>query len=162
MFLAHRLPFLLRLQARVGAQELVTDSLGRFSDVEALLARAGPGRDLLDDLARLVGDSRAAAHEARLTIDALAPLVSALPATEELRASLRSGNDLADKALSLLREARAMAPEDPERAFSLLEAHAERMLRRVVLWLGLLGATMILLFWGGYYVVRRLTAGSLR
>jgi hypothetical protein len=161
MFLAHRLPFVLRLQARVGAQEVMTDSLGRFSDVEQLLRQAGVGRDLLGDVARLLDGSRTAAQEARLTLDALAPLVAALPPTDELRAALSSGNDLAEKALTLLREARALAPDDPERTLVMLEAHADRMLRRVVLWLGLLGAALILLFWGGYYAVRRLTAGSL-
>lgn len=160
MFLAHRLPFLVRLQARVGAQELMTDSLERFSDVERLLENAGLGRDVLDDVARLIDDLRGAAYEARRTLDTLAPLVDALPPAEELKGALDAGNDLADKALMLVREARAMAPDDLERSLTLLEARAQGMLRRVVLWLGLLGAALILLFWGGYYVVRRSTAGS--
>lgn len=162
MFLAHRLPFLLRLQARVGAQEVMTDSLGRFSDVETLLKDAGLRRDVLDDVARLVDDLRGAAYEARLTLNAFAPLVGALPPTDGLKSALDSSNELADKALMLVREARAMAPDDLERSLAMLEAHAEGMLRRVVLWLGLLGAALILLFWGGYYAVRRLTAGSSR
>src|SRR5687768_10621554 len=54
------------------------------------------------------------------------------------------------QASTLLREARAMTPDDPGRALGLLETSADRVLRRAVLWLGLLGAVLILLFWGGY------------
>jgi hypothetical protein len=38
-FLVHRLPFLIRLQARLGVQETLSDSMTRLPDVEALIKR---------------------------------------------------------------------------------------------------------------------------
>ena len=160
VFLAHRLPFLMRLQARVGAEELITDSLGRLEDVDALVEQVAGGRQILTDVAHLLEASRIAAREARSTLEALTPMVSSLPPLEDLQATLASGNQLTDKALTLLRETRALAPDDPEQMLLLVEARAESLLRRMVWYFGLLGAALIFMFWGGYFAVRRLTSNT--
>jgi hypothetical protein len=157
MFLAHRLPFLMRLQARVGAGELVADSLGQLGSVEALLERATEGREVLPEISELTRELVEVAREARLTIEAAKPLLGSVPARDDIRSTLDASNQLADKGLSLLREARALAPADGAHMVALIEERADHLLRRALWMFGLLGGGWVVLFWGGYYTVQRLT-----
>ncbi|HEY8945407.1 MAG TPA: hypothetical protein VIM73_14150 [Polyangiaceae bacterium] len=162
MFLAHRMPFLLRLQTRLGAQEVLSDSVQNLGTQiggwEQALDYAEQSRPLVQDLSQLTHDSLGAAREARLALEALEPLLRALPPVGELKETLETSHRLADKSLAMLRELRALAPEDPERALTRLEARADRWMRRLMLHLAGLGGALIVLFWGGYYVVRRASA----
>ena len=189
MFLALRMPFLLRLQGRVGAKEMINDGvtflgaqetlLGR---TEALLARTeelvlrsselvtrtdrlGPMLAQLDALTR---QADAATHEAQLlaqSLDTLVtrfePLLSARKGpsgetTTGLEAVLGSTNQLSERTLGVLKEARVLMPSGPDdERWLFVQSELDRTARRWMAYLALVGIVWTTFLWGGYYLVRR-------
>ena len=172
MFLAQRMPFLARAQARLGVQETVSDTLDRMGEVEAMFDRVPEARHLVGDLAQLISDAKGAAREARLVLVEAEPLfaivagrspgdeASGTPDHPPLLQALATAERLTDKNVTLLRELRSLAPEDPDRMLDAIEHRGDRVVRRWIGYLVLLGAAWALLFWGGYFIVKRLTADS--
>ena len=163
-FVAHRLPFLIRLQARLGVQETIDDSLARFDNVKTLLDDAPDVRPVLADLVELTSNAAAAAHEGRMLMAATDPQLERLTEADGLElvlgmnATLQSANRLADRSLLLMREARGSLPSDPERSLAQIEQRVDSVLRRWVVYLLIVGFGWAVFFWAGYAVVKRLTS----
>lgn len=163
MFLTNRMPFLIRVQARLGAQEMMDDALVRMNDVDALLDRTHELEPVVNDLATLAGRAESAAREARELVAALDPLVTyaTQPSTEPgasgesgLSHALRTSDRLLDKATTLLDRSEKLAA-GAERPLQLARDQADRMVRRWIGYLVILGAAWSVFFWGGYYLVKR-------
>lgn len=163
MFLTNRMPFLIRLQARLGAQEMTDDAFVRLNDVDALLSRTKDLQPLVNDLAVLVARAESAAREARELVKELDPLVTyATQPSAEPGASGRSGLEraldtsdrLLDKANILLNRSEKLAA-GAKGPLQLASEQADRMVRRWIAYLLILGAAWSVLFWGGYYLVKR-------
>jgi len=152
IFLANRFPNLIRLQARLGAQDVISDSIEHAKAVAPALDKIPDPRPVVQDLTKLAAESRAAAEETRLTVEALKPF---LGDPRVVQSTLDSSNRLAGTSLELVREVRALTPRDAEALTTTVEKQIDRMARRIVAYLGLLGAACAGLFWGGYYLVRR-------
>jgi hypothetical protein len=163
-FVAHRLPFLIRLQARIGVQETLDDSLARLDNVKALLGDMPEVRPMLTDLVELTSSARAAAHEGRMLMAAADPQLQRLTEADGrelvlgMNATLQSANRLADRSLLLMREARGSLPSDPERSLAQIEQRVDSVLRRWVVYLLIVGFGWAVFFWSGYAVVKRLTS----
>jgi hypothetical protein len=159
MFLAQREPFLIRLQARLGVSEIVSDSLTDLSGMEGLLSRALDAQPLLAELSGVLEKSRALAIESRETaraaqgtLEALLPVLGRIPSQGDLQRTLGSVNQLVAGSSGLLNDLRATS----DTQLRSIEQRFDRLLRRCVFYLAALGAVWALLFWGGYYAAKRL------
>jgi hypothetical protein len=166
MFLAHRMPFLIRAQARLGAQEMMDDAFSRVDDVDALLSRTSELHPMVNDLAVLAERTESTVRETRDLLAALDPLVTyaTRPSTEAgaagrtgLSHALDTSNQLLDKTNALLDRTEKLAA-GADRPLQRASEQADRMVRRWVAYLVILGAAWSLFFWGGYYLVKRRTA----
>jgi hypothetical protein len=162
MFLVHRMPFLLRFQARLGLLQLIQDGLAALG-AEGMLAHAKDLQPLLGDVSTLAATADEAAKDGRALLDSLRPLLALGRDGEELRVErlVASATHLVEETRAELGELggleRVLSSADrlTGRASALLEGvRAER--RRAVLWVALLGAFLVSLFWGGYVVAHRL------
>jgi hypothetical protein len=174
LFLANRLPSLIRMQARLGVMETIDDSLRKFQDVNALVGAAPKIRPLVGDASQLATNTTAAAHESRMLFETLEPLLRSLqiirPHGEEaklpptIEASkferlLDTSNQLADRSLVLTREVRSLVDsESAAHAANQLSARADVLMRKWLGYLVALGAAWALFFWGGYYLAKRAVA----
>ena len=161
MFIAQRMPFLLRWQAKIAAQEVTDEVLSALSQTDGPLRQAN---DLAAQSARALGDAHA-------LVDVLQPLFQPRNGRKELRVErlLDQTSRVLDRSLELVREL-----DGVERALS----SAERVTGRSEVLLkdmrGLLpagedplgallrgglfyGAALTALFCGSYVVASRLT-----
>jgi hypothetical protein len=172
-FVAHRMPFLIRLQARIGVQETLGDSLSRLGNVEALMTEVPAMRPLVADLSELTSNAGATAHEARLLLAAVEPLIERFaPADGGARGAadvekvsgvtdaLEAANQLTEHSLELVRELRTAMPDDPERTVAAIERRVDRNVRRWVGYALLIGLGWAVFFWSGYVVAKRITGSA--
>ncbi|HEY6878147.1 MAG TPA: hypothetical protein VI299_09005 [Polyangiales bacterium] len=174
LFLAQRAPALLRVQARLGARELLADGLQRLAGPQALLEQ-GEGllkrtealRPLVQDLQTLSSGFGRTIEEARtLTVEMreLAKVTEPLLVTrvaddgdastgiEQLVASTHA---LSESAGHTIAQARLLA----QAAGVLTEGEGERLdrlLRKWTLYAVVLSVLFSGVFWSGYFVVSRL------
>ena len=170
LFLAQRMPFLIRLQARISAQEIVDEGLAAFTQSDAPLQKA---TDLATRAAQALGDARA-------LVEVLGPVFQpgegeALP-VERLLArtsqvlddshkvlreldgverALSSADRVTDRSTTLVKEVRGLLPAgegDP----------IDALMRGGLLYGSALGVLVVSLFWGGYVVANRLTRAERR
>jgi hypothetical protein len=153
VFLAQRMPFLIRFQARLGARELVNDAFARMgSPSSEMLAQF---HDLQPAVKDLVVQSGNAAHEARLLARDIKPLV---PSAQELRKiddTIGRANDLTVHANQLVGQVRELTPKDSKGTFELARRGVDDAMKRGLVYLTLLGLAWSAVWWGGYYVVKR-------
>lgn len=161
-FVAHRMPFLIRWQARIGVQETLSDSLARLDDVDALLRQVEAMRPMLEDVVSLTHNATAAVRETRALAEVVEPHLQRLTSSKGPREGrdpaklLDSASRLTEQSLSLVRELRGAMPGDPARTIAALEQRLDRVLRRWILYI-LMGAfAWTAFFWCAYFLVRRL------
>lgn len=167
VFMSHRMPFLVRLQARLGASEITTDALHRVDGMKALVDEIPELRPLATELQALTHDSKATLVEAQLALRALKPILEQLPPVlaqippqAELQTTIGAARLLTEQTGALIGQARALLPAKPGEILPSVTAAADRTVRRWALYLVLIGAAWSLFFWGGYYVFKRLTTES--
>jgi hypothetical protein len=176
LFVAHRMPFLVRMQARVGAQDIFNDTLLGLENVQALVEDVPELRPFLQELASLVTESRGAAHEGRLLVAAATPLLdrlvgpggaaspglpdageSSFGASQEGRPTdaLSRLERITERTHLMMHEARKALPDDPEAVATLVERRTDRLVRRFALYLLAVGLGWAAVFWAGYALVKR-------
>jgi hypothetical protein len=163
MFLATRLPFLIRLHVRVGMQETLSDTLARLDNVQALMDEVPELRPLITESSSLLAEATQAARETQGLANSFLPYLDWLGERTadgkprvSLNQTLASANQLTGTSLEIVRELRAAAPKDSGAMLQKLEQRTDRLARKLMLYLLLLGLGWSVLFWGGYYVVKRL------
>jgi hypothetical protein len=163
-FLATRLPFLLRLHARLGVSEISSDALVRLEAIARSLEHMPQPGPLVRDLTSLASETRRTTEEARATLHELAPILAKLPPPEELHRLLGTVERLNDKTLPLLERLQvvltqldALLPDSSgaSKALDALEHRANGLMIRGALVLVVVGAAWSLLFWLGYCVAKR-------
>jgi len=174
MFLAHRMPFLVRLQARLGVQETLDDSLSKLDDVQGLMTTVPQLAPILRDAALLSTSAEAAAREGRLFFGDVEPLLQSLkiirtepgavdrPATidlVEVQRLLDSSNRLAERSGYVVQELRGLTASQ-KGLMTAANSPVDQMVRRWLTYLVLLGALWATFFWGGYYIAKRAVAHS--
>lgn len=170
MFLALRVPFLMRLQMRLSAREIVSDSIERARILEPMLAHAKSLEPMLRELADLTANTKAAAAETRQLIESIRPVLATLEpllieraglhknTTTGLEETLDSANQVAERALPLVRELRALVDKGDPESLRKLNGEVDQLVRRWLFYVFLVGSGWTLLFWSGYVAFRRLTA----
>jgi hypothetical protein len=173
LFLANRMPFLIRLQARLGVQEATLDTLGELDSLERMLTDMPASQQMVQNVGHMATGAANAARETRMLLVQLEPLLARIEqlskaaaksdrAAHEHGASIQqtmaTAERLTDKTTTILRELRALSPEDPGRMLDGLEQRSDRLVRRWIGYLVLLGAAWAVLLWGGYFVVKRFSA----
>lgn len=174
-FLATRIPFPLRLQARIGASEVSSDMTARIAEMKQSLAQLGEVHPVVRDVKSVVAESRRAARDARDGLDTAERLLARVPPPEEIHRILGTVeriNDnvprVLDRAQTVLAQLNTLMPRDPTaatRALGTLEERADGLMRRAVLYLIVVGAAWSVLFWGAYcagklWLVRRARHGA--
>jgi hypothetical protein len=155
IFLAHRMPFILRLQARLGTREIVSDTLASVGSPAELLSEVRNLEPLTDKLLPIVDHSVHAAREARLLARDVEPLLPSPKAVETLDRTMDKANDLTSNARGMIHDLRALGPEDPNAAAATVKRGVDDTIRRTLVYLALLGGAWAVVWWGGYYVVKR-------
>lgn len=155
--LSIRIPYLLRLQARVGASDITSDLLLRLSEAEMKLQALNNLRPFVAELTRLGVEARTAAQESRLLLAELQPLLERLPQPGVVADGLGSLNTLSDKAMvtterlaHVMDRAEAILPKDPAATALQAEKQVDHLMRKAALYLVLVGVAWSLVFWGGY------------
>ncbi len=184
LFLGQFMPTLLRVQARIGALEMLSDTGQMLSgqtqlvgQTEQLLQQASALADQAQALAPLLGQVSSltmqlerVTQEAQRLSEALEPTSARLAPLLALREdahgktvtgleqALERGNELSERSLALVQEVRSLVPPDTKKrgALDVLAAELDRGARRLLGYLLLLGVAWAVFFWGGYYLVRRL------
>ena len=167
-----RIPFIVRLHARLGTQGIITDSLVHFDRVESLLEQAADLRPMLKDLYDLVGKSTALAAEAQTTAASAQELSkSALPllqGAERLLAApdrpgphvnrveslVKSSGSLVEHTRALLTDVSGITHGNPLSAIEGCHPRLEQLSRRLLWRAALVGTGLITLFWTGYFLTR--------
>jgi hypothetical protein len=152
MFHANRLPTVIRLQTRLGAMEVVSDSLNNTQTLTRALEGLPDPDPMIRDLTALTRQSGDLLRESRATIDALRPLLG----DKGVGATIDSTNRLADKGLELVHEVKGLKPHEAQLLATNVGTDFDRLVRRMVAYLALLGAVSSGIFWGAYYLVKRL------
>ena len=172
LFVAHRMPFLIRLQARLGMSEVTTDSLRRFNDLPDVKGAMPQVQVLTQQFSTLIKDSRQMYAEAQTMLGALAQVLDRMPPQPEIQKTLDAATQFTGQTLAVLDRVRAVIPADPtktadtasalmargDQAASAMMARVDHYIMRWAAYLVVIGAAWSVFFWGGYYAVKRLTA----
>jgi ferritin-like metal-binding protein YciE len=172
LFIAHRMPFLMRLQARLGVSEVTTDSLRRLQELPNLKGAVPEVQTMTREFSALVKDTRQMYTEAQTMFGALKLVLDRMPPQEEIRKTLGAATQFTGQTIAALDRVRAVIPADAtktrdtasalmargDEAASALMARADHYVMRWAAYLVVIGAAWSLFFWGGYYAVKRLTA----
>jgi hypothetical protein len=167
MFLAQRVPPLLRAHARLGAREVLSDGMQRLGEVEQLVARAEALRPLVKELhtltfsaERTISETRALTEQLQALARTAGPLLSVRtgihgePSTgaEQL---LISAQGLSESAHETILRAHDLA-KDAANIGTEGSARLEHLTRYLAAYAVLVGLAWTAIFCTGYYLTRRL------
>jgi len=136
MFHVNRLPTAIRLQTRLGAKEVVSDSLNSTQELTKALEQLPNPDPMIRDLTALTKQSAELLRESRATIDAIKPLLG----DKGVAATIDSTNRLAEKGLDLVHEAKDLKASDSRLLATDAGTNFDRLVRRMVGYLALLVA----------------------
>jgi hypothetical protein len=113
-FLAGRLPFVIRHQARLGGREVVGDSLALVGSTQALIESVKDLQPIVTELLALEARGTEAAHEIRLLLNDLKILVPSAEQVVRFEHVLDAANGLIKRAGALIEDIRVTIKVYPE------------------------------------------------
>lgn len=144
LFLVQRLPFLMRLQARVGSRQMLTDSMEHLEQAGTIAQDTDP---FIQDLATLTERSVA-------LMDRMGPLMSEFrknfpwDSHSTLAQRLSTGERITENLMKLVDGVSTVRPE-------VALGRVDELLWKFTAALVLVGAAWALFGWGGYFLIRR-------
>ena len=159
LFLANRMPFLLRMQARLGAREVLGDTAQTVGQFDALAKSLHDLEPMVGQLPALIAASTEAARESRLLVKEVQPLVPTTEDMARLQHTLDATNTLLASSSTLLSEVRASTAKGPDSPIERISRRVDSTLSRALGYVIALGAAWSALWWGGYVLARRAVAG---
>jgi hypothetical protein len=173
IFLAIRMPFVIRWQARVATDEVLDESLATLEQVDGTLERTKP---LIADVSALVARSHEVLKDGRELVDSFRPLLEK-EGEESLRVerliaktnhlvdethvlvkdvgnverTLSTAERVTDKSATLIGGTRALLTQSDEAS-----ERVDALVRRSLSYAALAGGLLVTLFWGGYVAAMRL------
>lgn len=166
LFLANRLPSLLRLQARFGASQLITDSLRRFEEAPDVQSAVPELSSVLKELSGLIRDTKLMSADAQTTLHSATEVLDRMPPQGDIQKTISSASELTRRAESLLDRVQKLLPADAGKettgAASVLLSRVDHYAVRWTVYLVVIGAAWSLSFWGGFAAFKRLTAQKSR
>jgi hypothetical protein len=155
LFLANRMPFLIRLQARLGAREMLGDTVETVGEFDGL-ARSLQGLEpMVRQLPALVSSTDKLVGESRLLVKEVEPLVPTAEGMARIQRALDTSNALVAKSSNLLTEARTPVAKEPEGPIERISRRVDSTLSRALWYIIALGAALSVLWWGGYALAKR-------
>jgi hypothetical protein len=158
-FLANRMPFILRLQARLGAREILGDTAQTAGEFDALAKSLRGLEPMVDQLPALVTTSTEAARQSRQLVEEIKPLVPSAEDMTRLERTLDTTNALLANSSTLVSEVRASTAKGPDSPIERISKRVDSTLSRVLGYIIAVGAAWSALWWGGYVLARRAVAG---
>jgi hypothetical protein len=172
LYIAHRMPFLLRLQARLGVSEVMTDSLRRMNELPNVKGAMPEVEALARQASALIKDSKEMYVQAQTMLGALGQVLDHMPPQGEIQRTLGVASEFTEQMRTMLEQVRAIIPKDAtktrdtasvlmargDEAASVVMARADHYVMRWAAYLMAVGAAWNLFFWSGYYAVKRFTA----
>ena len=158
LFVAHRMPFLIRLQCRLAVQETLSDSMSRLDDVEALLQRIKLMQPMLADLVALTSNAQATVRETHAIAEMVEPHLDRFTKAGGSQSGpgmakmLESANRLTEQSLALVRELRGALPGDPERTIDAVEQRVDHAVRRWIIYVLMAALAWTAFFWCAYFL----------
>jgi hypothetical protein len=151
LFLADRLPFLLRHQVRLGAREVVGDSMGLVTSAAGLTEGV---KNLEPVAARLPGVVTAAAEAVRQTRKLVeeAANVPTAGQVSRLDHTVEATNKLVTNTTALIGEVRSTSTKGPESVIGRTAELVDGTMRRALVYLVILS----IVWWTGFVVAKRL------
>jgi hypothetical protein len=159
LFLANMLPFVLRHQVRLGGREVVADTINVLGSTEPLAQTIKNLQPMVAELPAVEGGGTRAAHESRLLLEDLKPLIPTPEQVARLQHTIESANGLIKNADALIGDLRATAEKGPESALARVASRVDATMGRALAYLIVLGAIWSILWWGGYAIVKRFVRG---
>ena len=155
LFLMNRMPFLLRVQGRLGAREVLGDTartVGEFDTLAKSLQGLGPA---LRELPRLVAATTEAVRESRQLVKETQPLVPSAEDMARLQRAIDTSNKLVADSSTLVAEVNASMARGSEGPVERVSRRVDSVLTRVLWYVIGLGAAWSALWWGGYVLAKR-------
>jgi|GEM_PF-6108885 len=174
MFLAPRIPFLVRMHTRLGAIEVLKETSAKLDQVEALLQRAPELAPLLRDTSELTQRAEGLVSKVQAAVDSAQELArKGLPwldgaerllasptgadaalAPNRVQALIAGGEGLLVRVQGLLDDFTGLTGPDPARALARAQASVTQSAERLLWKAAALTAALIVLFWLGYFFAR--------
>lgn len=157
MFLATRIPFLLRLQVRVAGREEMRDAKVLVTSTDSLTKSLGELAPLVKQLPALVAASTEAARASDRLVKDVQPLIPTPRQVDRVDHTLQAANELATNANSLVGDLRATTDQGPEGPVARIAKRVDATMARALGYLIALGAAWSLMWWGGYALAKQST-----
>lgn len=155
LFLVNRMPFLLRVQGRLGAREVLGDTaqtVGEFDTLAKSLQGLGP---MVRELPRLIAATTEVVHEGRELVKEAQPLVPSAEDMARLQRAIDTSNRLVADSNTLVTEVRMSMAQGPQGPIERVSRRVDSVLTRA-LWYAIgIGAAWSALWWGGYVLAKR-------
>jgi hypothetical protein len=155
MFLANRLPFLLRAQVRLATRDVISDATGLVESTQGLSKSVAELAPMVRQLPALVAASTEAARETRLLVEDVRPLIPSPRQVDRLQHTLDTTNDLVENTRSLVGDVRATTEGGPGSPMERIAGRINKTMSRGLGYLIALGAAWSLMWWGGYVLAKR-------
>jgi hypothetical protein len=155
MFLATRMPFLLRLQVRVAGRDEMRDAKVLVTSTESLAKSVGELAPMVKQLPALVTATTDAARATDRLVKDVQPLVPTPEQVHRVEHTLETANDLVTNSTSLVSDLRATTAEGPEGPIARIAKRVDATMARALGYLVALGAAWSLMWWGGYVLAKR-------
>lgn len=151
MYLGQRMPFLLRMQARIGAQELLSDSMGQLEQAGKLAQGVNPlvkdMESIVSSLGQMMGQAGPLMTEFRRNFPR--------DPNSTVAKKLMLGERLSGNLLQLVSRLQGVSAGDAEKAIQAARAQIDGLVWTIALAMLLVGAGWAFVGWGGYYLVRK-------
>lgn len=148
MFLGQRIPFLLRLQARLGAQEIVSDTIGELAQGGKVVDRIAPLVESLSNMVTQMNLMMENANPVMANFRKYFPLDTSSTFTQKLS----MGESITGNLLRSFEEVNNSSLAKPVKPI------AESLFGGLTKVLLLVGAAWSLFWWTGYYIAKRAAA----
>lgn len=148
MFLGQRIPFLLRLQARIGAQEIVSDTIGELAQGGKVVDRITP---LVESLSNMVTQMNLMMENANPVMAGFRKYFP-LDTSSTFTQKLSMGESITGNLLRSFEEVNNSSLAKPAKPIT------ESLFGGLTKVLLLVGAAWSLFWWTGYYIAKRATA----
>lgn len=162
LFLSQRVPFLLRAHARLGAREVMGDTLALVDEMDSLLQRSAELRPMLRETSDVLARTADVVEQVRMMSHELDPMlrhVIDLVNDEQLEMHLSTADRVSGRIAAVVTQLERLQQANAG-TVAQLTLEVDALVRRWIVYLALAGAGCVLFYWVCYYWVKRLVASG--
>lgn len=151
IFLGQRMPFLLRLQARIGVQEILTDSMKQFSSVGEITDKSNEFTQNLSDVLTQLNEAMRQAGPLLKEYRQNFPY----DPNSTLGEKLTTANQTVVELRKLVSDLSSLSTSEVQKGTREIRQQMNELIWDAAKALALIGSLLIGLWWLGYYLVKR-------